>query len=224
MRILVTSGATREPIDQVRFITNFSTGGTGARIAEAFARAGNEVMCLAGQGAEAPSEPRCEVLRFGSFDDLDSKLRALLAERSWDWVIHLAAVGDYSVREVRTASGQALPRDSAKIDSGDDLTIELRRNFKIVSRLREYARQHPEGSGVRIVAFKLTNRASAGERERAVAKLLAEDVDRVVHNDLAELMRGERVFRIHARGGRAPVEAGSPAELVRMLLLEGDGR
>ena len=46
MKILLTSGATVEYIDGVRFITNFSTGGTGSILADEFARAGHKVTAL----------------------------------------------------------------------------------------------------------------------------------------------------------------------------------
>ena len=55
MKILITSGATREPIDQVRFITNMSTGKTGASLAESFAKKGHDVTYLHGQGSHTPN-------------------------------------------------------------------------------------------------------------------------------------------------------------------------
>ncbi|MCM2324713.1 MAG: DNA/pantothenate metabolism flavoprotein, partial [Oligoflexia bacterium] len=50
MKVLVTGGGTREPIDGVRFITNFSTGQTAAIISDAFALAGHETVALVGAG------------------------------------------------------------------------------------------------------------------------------------------------------------------------------
>ncbi len=52
MRILVTSGGTSEYIDDVRIITNISTGKLGAKIAYAFLRAGHEVIYLHGKRSE----------------------------------------------------------------------------------------------------------------------------------------------------------------------------
>ncbi len=51
MNLLITAGATREPIDDVRFISNVSTGATGAALAIAFADAGHQVTLLRGIGA-----------------------------------------------------------------------------------------------------------------------------------------------------------------------------
>ena len=48
MKVVVTSGATREPIDSVRFISNLSSGRTGAMICEALAARGFQVTQVAG--------------------------------------------------------------------------------------------------------------------------------------------------------------------------------
>jgi phosphopantothenoylcysteine decarboxylase/phosphopantothenate--cysteine ligase len=45
MKVLVTSGATREPIDSVRYISNLSSGRTGAAICEALAARGSFTCC-----------------------------------------------------------------------------------------------------------------------------------------------------------------------------------
>ena len=47
-KVVVTSGATREPIDSVRYISNMSSGRTGAMICEALAARGFEVTQVAG--------------------------------------------------------------------------------------------------------------------------------------------------------------------------------
>ena len=54
MKILITAGATREPIDAVRFVSNVSTGATGAALADEFSRGGIEVVLLRSEGAVRP--------------------------------------------------------------------------------------------------------------------------------------------------------------------------
>ena len=51
MKILVTAGATREPLDAVRYLSNVSTGATGAALAAALAARGHTVTLLRGTGA-----------------------------------------------------------------------------------------------------------------------------------------------------------------------------
>ena len=53
MNLLVTAGATREPLDAVRFLSNVSTGATGAALADALAARGCTVALLHGENAVA---------------------------------------------------------------------------------------------------------------------------------------------------------------------------
>ena len=64
-KVIVTSGATREPIDSVRFISNFSSGRTGAAICEALAARGFQVIQVAG----VESTPATGVARRETFTD-----------------------------------------------------------------------------------------------------------------------------------------------------------
>jgi phosphopantothenoylcysteine decarboxylase/phosphopantothenate--cysteine ligase len=57
-KVVVTSGATREPIDSVRFISNLSSGRTGAMIAEALAARGFQVTHLSGVESVQAATPR----------------------------------------------------------------------------------------------------------------------------------------------------------------------
>jgi phosphopantothenoylcysteine decarboxylase/phosphopantothenate--cysteine ligase len=183
-KILITSGPTREPIDGVRFLTNFSTGRTGARLAEVFGRAGYAVTYLQGPGAAAPQGGAARIVGFETFADLDTALRALLAEGEYAAILHLAAVGDYSVDSVQVGGERFAPHVLRKLDSSEPVSIHLKRNFKIVERVRGYSPRP-----LRLVAFKLTRDASPAERLAAVARLdRAAAPDWIVHNDLSEIV------------------------------------
>src|SRR5690606_42072757 len=86
MKILITTGATREPIDDVRFLSNVSTGATGAQLAESLSTRGHVVTVLRGQGAVAPRDVAA-VHTFGSTSDLDAQRDTLLAAGGFDAVI-----------------------------------------------------------------------------------------------------------------------------------------
>ena len=181
-RVLVTSGATREPIDAVRFLTNFSTGATGAAIADVFSEAGNEVLYLHGTGALRPSAP-CEAVEFGDVRDLDRKLKVLLHEKRFDLVIHAAAVSDFSVSRIEGAGGTVYPAssDGAKLPSSGEIRLELAPTPKLLDTIRSRSRN----PAVKLVAFKLTHGAD-GVAE--VKRLLAHSsADYVVHNDLSRV-------------------------------------
>ncbi|MDD2773598.1 MAG: phosphopantothenoylcysteine decarboxylase [Elusimicrobiales bacterium] len=196
MNMLITSGATREPLDGVRFITNFSTGATGAALADAFRKAGHRAFYLHGQGAVLP-ETNGPLEEFFDFAGLDAALRRLLKSGGFDAVIHLAAVSDYSVAEIRAGKKRAKPGTAAKLDSGLDLTVRLRRNFKILDRLARYA----GSKKIFIAGFKLTCTKSAKVRRKAGLELsLRPGVSLAVHNDMLDLRRGKRVFTLYSKG------------------------
>ena len=206
--MLVTSGATREAIDGVRFITNLSTGATGAALADAFSGRGHRVTYLHGQDAAQPQGAAARAA-FTDFQDLDSRLRSLLAGRRFDLIVHLAAVSDYSVAAVLVDGRRQAACRLAKRDSRAEVQVALKRNFKILDRLPRYAVGRPL-----IVGFKLTHTADADAARRAAAALQA---DLVVHNDVRDRCRGRiRKFRIY-ESGVLKAQCRSRADLARRL-------
>jgi phosphopantothenoylcysteine decarboxylase/phosphopantothenate--cysteine ligase len=183
LRFLITSGGTEEPIDGVRSISNFSSGRTGVEFAEYFFEQGHHVTLLRAHRALAPEKPVQQVT-FKSFHDLDRNLKELLSGQSFDCVIHLAAVSDYSVDHLLINGEKVAPGADTKFSSEHDITLNLARNYKIVDRIHQYSK-NPK---VRLIAFKLTNNASEDEREKAVLHLLEHSLaDIVVQNDLTEV-------------------------------------
>lgn len=179
MKILVTAGGTREPIDGVRVIANNSTGKTGARLADAFYRSGWETTLLRAESAARPSTP-VEEDTFVTVDDLDQACQRLLASACFDLVVHAAAVSDFVVEAI-VVEGQRFPAPfQGKLGSAQALGLELVPGKKILPQLKSYSRN----PGLRLVGFKLTEGASQSEVQAAVAKVLAAGADLVVHNDL----------------------------------------
>lgn len=221
MRILVTAGGTEEPLDGVRSLTNFSTGGTGGAIAGQCAERGAEVVLLHAERAPLSSVPVARET-FVTFADLESALQRLLSRRFFDAVIHVAAVGDYSVAAVEVDGRVCSAGTLAKIASGKDLVVRLKPNPKLVDRIRSWS-CNPE---VKVVAFKLTNTPDPEERSNQVRILMDRSgSDFVVHNDLGEIDGERHVATIHDRRGlqlRTTTNRQLAAELYRMLD-EGEG-
>jgi phosphopantothenoylcysteine decarboxylase/phosphopantothenate--cysteine ligase len=213
VKVLVTSGATREPIDSVRFISNLSSGRTGAAICEALAARGFDVTQLHGiDSAQAPRAARREA--FGDHASLDAALRRLLADGAYDAVIQAAAVGDYSVAE--TAPG-------AKLASGQERVLHLRPNPKIIDRIRS----HAQGRPLTLIGFKLTHDPDPDSRARAARVLMQRSgADYVVQNDVSTLGDvASHEFLIHSRDGAEPARCAGRAALAAALaaLLERPG-
>ena len=187
MNVIVTCGATREPIDSVRYISNLSSGRTGAAICEALAARGFRVTQLHGiESVLAAGVDRREA--FSDHASLDARLRSLLADGDCDAVIHAAAVGDFSV---------IAPAPGIKIESGRERVLRLQPNPKIIDRIRAYA----AGRQLTLVGFKLTHAPDAARQARAARELLARSgADYVVQNDVSTVGddAGHR-FVIHAR-------------------------
>lgn len=141
MRFLVTCGPTYEPLDQVRRLTNFSTGKLGIEFANHLAARGHGVTVLRGYYSIYREPCRAEQIgEFTTTENLASSLRALAAER-WDAVFHAAAVSDFCFGTVfqRGTDGDLLPVTSGKFSTREgNLLAELIPTPKIIASLRDW--------------------------------------------------------------------------------------
>ena len=167
--ILVTGGATREPIDGIRFLSNVSTGQTAAALCDQLATMGWQVTYLHGVAALQPHGAR-EAIGFTTCQDLDGKLRSLLGSRDYAAVIHAAAVSDYSVQ-------QAQP--DVKLESQSELTLHLKLNPKLLPNLKEYSRLKT----IQVIGFKLTLNSTVEDGLVKGQNVLSAGVDAIVTND-----------------------------------------
>ena len=119
MRIVITGGPASEPIDQVRFITNQSTGELAVKLAQKFLAAGHQVELFLGRGAIS----RLETARhFQTNEDLHRLLSEVPQRDHVQAVFHAAALSDFGVGQI-LISGRI--SEAAKISS-DEESIELR--------------------------------------------------------------------------------------------------
>ena len=96
--VVVTLGATRSPIDDVRSIQNRSSGQTGWRIAEDLHRHGHDVTVVAGSTTDPPSFPLPLVIHAPEPSEMLAELLAIAKDDIDAWV-RIAAVLDYVVEE-----------------------------------------------------------------------------------------------------------------------------
>ncbi len=189
MKVLVVSGATRENIDSVRFITNFSTGATGKKISECLDQNNFQVFHLYGESSKRNLNIAGE--SFCSFKSLNEKLKEKLREK-FDVIIMNAAISDYSVDFLEINQRSYEPFEIDKIDSSSEVKINLKRNFKLLNRLREYSLN----KNIKIIAFKLTSNANSIEISTKVNKVFESDVDLVIHNDLSEISLEKHIGKV----------------------------
>ncbi|HWX21101.1 MAG TPA: phosphopantothenoylcysteine decarboxylase [Candidatus Binatia bacterium] len=141
MRCIVTAGPTYEPLDQVRRLTNFSTGRLGSELVNFLAARGHEVTLLIGQQATWRGERHARRLQtFTTTASLREGLRSLAAE-SVDAVFHAAAVSDFAFGKIsaRSAAGDLTEISSGKISTRQGtLLAELVPTPKIIAELRHW--------------------------------------------------------------------------------------
>jgi phosphopantothenoylcysteine decarboxylase/phosphopantothenate--cysteine ligase len=139
MKCIVTAGPTYEELDDVRRLTNFSTGALGTELAGFLAARGHEVVLLRGHYATCrlePPGPPAQVFTTGA--DLRRRLRRL-AEKGADALFHAAAVGDFKFGKIWSPmdGGELREIRLSKISTREGVILaELRPAAKIIVELR----------------------------------------------------------------------------------------
>ena len=141
MRCLITAGPTYEPLDQVRRLTNQSTGTLGTRLANHLATLGHDVLLLRGEMATAQLPVAAvKILPFSSVDNLASHLTSLACSDPIR-VFHAAAVSDFTFGKTffrDPKSGDLIPIHAGKLSTRNGpLLAELVPTPKLINLLRD---------------------------------------------------------------------------------------
>jgi phosphopantothenoylcysteine synthetase/decarboxylase len=166
VKVLVTAGPTREPIDPVRFLTNRSSGKMGYALADALVHEGHSVLLISGPTAlDVPAG--LDFLQVETAAEMYDVVSRYIGRM--EVAIFAAAVADYTPAQV--------PQQKIK-KSGDTLTLELVRTADILgSARREF------GFGGTLVGFAAeTEHLEASARE----KLHHKACDLVIANDVSQ--------------------------------------
>lgn len=198
MKIVVTAGPTREYIDDVRFISNPSSGRMGYAVAEAAAQAGHETALISGP-VEIPPPPGVRLVKVNSAIEMRDAVQKEFED--CDCLVMAAAVGDY--RPVRRVAGKIKK-------TSDTLLLELVRTPDI---LAEIGRK----KGARLlIGFALE--AADGERN-ALAKLRSKNLDYVILNSPAAFgAEAADAVLLGRDGSRSPLPGASKSDIARKIL------
>ena len=205
VNVVVTAGATREPIDPVRFISNHSSGKMGVAIARAAWRRGADVTLIAGH-VDIALPPEISTLRAETVQAMSRSVAEALPTA--DVLIMAAAPADYrpaaeAPQKIKKLRGRAAPK--IDLEATEDIlmsTISKRKKKSL------------------IVGFALeTNDGIRNARE----KLKAKDLDLVVLNNAGEPGAGfgvdtNRVTVIGRNGKQEELELMSKTDLAEVLL------
>jgi len=232
MNILVTGGGTVAAIDDVRRITNASTGRFSAAISEAALRRGARVWHLHAPGAIRPLDPP----RLDYDADFAAEVDRMRARRA-EWLdlrdrlrlVPLAAgtVAEYAeaVRSILSkvpidvaflamaASDYAPDPARGKLASDpDELVLRCRRLPKVIRAVRDWA------PGVYLVGFKLLSGSTEADLiDRARRSGEANRADLTVANDLGPLRAGRHTIHL-VRPGHPVETIGPPSDLAAKLV------
>jgi phosphopantothenoylcysteine synthetase/decarboxylase len=165
VKLLVTAGPTREPIDPVRYLTNRSSGKMGYAIADAARHAGHTVLLISGPTSlDVPAG--VDFILVETASEMFAAVASFLPRM--DAAIFAAAVADYT---------PAAPASSKIKKSGDRLSLELVKTKDILGSARSEI-----GFAGFLVGFAAeTENVEANARN----KLSAKGCDLIIANDVS---------------------------------------
>jgi len=209
MKIIITAGGTSEKIDNVRKITNSSSGKLGLCIANELIRSkGKEIETLyyiCNKEAYKPTDDKVKVIEISSTIELKEVIEKLLTNEKIDYFIHSMAVSDYMVSYVSSSSLLSSEIENNnykdiectiinnknvincnKISSNEDnLIILLKPTPKVISIIKSIS------PNTFLVGFKLLDGVSEKKLINVAEKLLNKNkCDLVVANDLKKIRSG----------------------------------
>lgn len=213
-RILITAGGTQEPIDPVRFISNYSTGKMGVALAQVCARRGAEVTMVCGSMSVTPRNP------FGAIHRID----ALSAQEMYEaciaqWprmnsAILCAAVADFTPCE---KAENKIKKGELKVESRESnvFSLSLKETADIAKALGQSKRPDQK-----LIGFALETQH---EIENALHKMERKNLDAIVLNSLRDKGAGfgvdtNRVTIIRADGNSLELPLLSKAEAANEII------
>ena len=200
---LITAGPTIEPIDPIRYITNYSTGKMGYALAKACTRAGHHVILIS--GPTQLEKPRaCEFIPVKTAREMRTAVLKHFPRA--DLVFKVAAVADYHVKNVA-------PRKIKK--TKNNLTIKLGKNPDILQELGKKKKPHQT-----LVGFAAETHAGV---TYARQKLKEKNLDWIVLNEISKKNVGfgsdkNEVTLIANGGKKIHIRKQSKDKVARLIL------
>lgn len=207
INVVITAGGTSEPIDNVRKITNSSTGKLGCAIAEEILKLNNldKIYYICSKTSYKPNSDKVKIIEIVSTNDLKNSVLEVLVNENIDYFIHSMAVSDYTVDYVTTASRLANTIDESNLDTEsairendnnitdtkissyeDNLIIKLKPTPKIINIIKNVS------PNTFLVGFKLLDNVSEEELIDVACKLKVKNkCDLVIANDLSNIRSGK---------------------------------
>jgi len=231
MKVLITSGGTKVPIDRVRDITNQSNGTFGSRIAKVCLNRDFQTIFLRAKDSKSPYSLNVDFnvdenikekveelssfyqntnslyseIEFRNYSDYSSKIEQIVKEQNPDVVVLTAAVSDYGIENFV----------DSKIRSKENLTLNLCPVPKLISKIKEW------NDKVFLVGFKMLVQVSKEELiQSALESIEKNKCDIVVANDWNSFLSGNPEMHIVSKNGQVKTYTKNNAILEEILVDE----
>lgn len=223
-KYVITSGGISEKIDNVRKITNSSSGKLGMTIANHLLESKSDITIyyVCSKNALRPNNTRVKIIEVAGTLDLKDKVESLLKNEKIDYFIHTMAVADYMVDYVTTVdkmkksflnNGDMEVIKDTKISSYENnLVLVLKPTPKIISLIKK------ESPLTYLVGFKLLDGVSKSELIEVATRLRDKNkCDLVVANDLEDIRNKEHKAYIIDKEDKV-VEASDKEDIAKKLV------
>lgn len=223
-KYVITSGGISEKIDNVRKITNSSSGKLGMTIANHLLESKSDITIyyVCSKNALRPSNKRVNIIEVVGTMDLKDKVESLLKNEKIDYFIHTMAVADYMVDYVTTVdkmkksflnnSDMEVIKDTKISSYENNLVLVLKPTPKIISLIKK------ESPLTYLVGFKLLDGVSKKELIEVATRLRDKNkCDLVVANDLEDIRNKEHKAYIIDKEDKI-VEASDKEDIAKKLV------
>lgn len=223
-KYVITSGGISEKIDNVRKITNSSSGKLGMTIANHLLESKSDITIyyVCSKNALRPSNTRVKIIEVAGTLDLKDKVESLLKNEKIDYFIHTMAVADYMVDYVTTLdkmkksflnnSDMEVIKDTKISSYENNLVLVLKPTPKIISLIKK------ESPLTYLVGFKLLDDVSKKELIEVATRLRDKNkCDLVVANDLEDIRNKEHKAYIIDKEDKV-VEASDKEDIAKKLV------
>lgn len=198
-KIVITAGGTREKIDTVRFISNYSSGKMGIALADEAYRQGAEVVLVSTVDVKKPYKIE--------FVQSAMEMENAVKENDFDCLIMAAAVADYRAKEISDIK--------MKKTSEDEISIDLVKNPDILVEVSKMRRKNQLVVGFCAESENLLENAKEKIQKKGCDFLVANDISR---SDIGFSSDYNEVYIINNLGEFQKIEKTTKTQVAKKIL------
>lgn len=204
-KIVITAGGTKEKIDTVRFISNFSSGKMGIALADEAYSQGADVV-LVSTVVPIPCKPY-SVLTVDSALEMKIAVEKEFLDKQADCLIMAAAVADYRAKDVLDVKMKKI--------SEDEISIQLVKNPDILKEMSAKKKENQLVVGFCAESENLLNNAKVKINKKNCDFLVANDVSR---SDIGFSSNYNEVYILDKSGNITKIEKSTKLKIAKKIL------